>query len=209
MADAVKQILRSVTSALQVPTIIILLILIAVTVVVLGMFIVEYFTERRRMRAKIPELVDQVQGKSMDEIAEIVKKSGLLKRQKAALISLIEHSSLTDDTRDAFARQLLFEEQTHYEKITKITDVIARIAPMFGLLGTLIPLGPGIIALGQGDTKTLSSSLLVAFDTTAAGLISAAVAFVISAVRKRWYENYIVGLETLMETVLEEQSRSR
>ena len=209
MADAVKQILRSVTSALQVPTIIILLILIAVTVVVLGMFIVEYFTERRRMRAKIPELVDRVQGKNMAEIAEIVKKSGLLKRQKAALLSLIRHDNLTDDTRDAFARQLLFEEQTHYDKITKVTDVIARIAPMFGLLGTLIPLGPGIIALGQGDTKTLSSSLLVAFDTTAAGLVSAAVAFVISAIRKRWYENYIVGLETLMETVLEEQSRSR
>lgn len=209
MADAVKQILRSVTSALQVPTIIILLILIAVTVVVLGMFIAEYLTERRRMRAKIPELVDQVQGKSMNEIAEIVKKSGLLKRQKAALLSLIQHDNLTDDTRDAFARQLLFEEQTHYEKITKVTDIIARIAPMFGLLGTLIPLGPGIIALGQGDTKTLSSSLLVAFDTTAAGLVSAAVAFIISAVRKRWYENYIVGLETLMETVLEEQSRSR
>lgn len=39
---------------------------------------------------------------------------------------------------------------------------------MLGLLGTLIPLGPGIIALGQGDTQTLSTSLLTAFDTTIA-----------------------------------------
>ena len=78
---------------------------------------------------------------------------------------------------------------------------------MFGLMGTLIPLGPGLLALGQGDTKTLSDSLLIAFDTAVAGLISAAVAYIISAARKSWYEQYMVGLETVMETILEEQSR--
>ena len=74
---------------------------------------------------------------------------------------------------------------------------------MFGLLGTLIPLGPGIIALGRGDTYTLSTSLLTAFDTTAAGLLAAAAAFVISAVRKRWYANYMSALEMAMECILE------
>lgn len=54
--------------------------------------------------------------------------------------------------------------------------MIAKLGPMFGLLGTLIPLGPGIVALGQGDTVTLSESMNVAFDTTIAGVISAAVA---------------------------------
>ena len=78
---------------------------------------------------------------------------------------------------------------------------------MFGLMGTLIPLGPGLIALGQGDTKTLSSSLLIAFDTTVAGLISAAVSYIISSVRNRWYEEYMVNLETVMECILEEQNR--
>ena len=76
---------------------------------------------------------------------------------------------------------------------------------MFGLLGTLIPLGPGLIALGQGDTKTLSESLLIAFDTTVAGLVSGAVAFVITAIRNRWYEKYMVGLETIMECILDVQ----
>ena len=78
---------------------------------------------------------------------------------------------------------------------------------MFGLMGTLIPLGPGLIALGQGDTKTLSSSLLIAIDTTVAGLISAAVSYIISSVRNRWYEEYMVNLETVMECILEEQNR--
>lgn len=55
---------------------------------------------------------------------------------------------------------------------------------MLGLLGTLIPLGPGIIALGQGDTQTLSTSLLTAFDTTIAGLCAAAVCLVVTTLQQ-------------------------
>jgi len=76
---------------------------------------------------------------------------------------------------------------------------VARLAPMFGLMGTLIPLGPGIIALSQGDTQTLADSLLIAFDTTVAGLAAAGVAFAISRLRKRWYEDYLDTLAALME----------
>jgi biopolymer transport protein ExbB/TolQ len=80
---------------------------------------------------------------------------------------------------------------------------------MFGLMGTLIPLGPGMIALGQGDTQTLADSLLIAFDTTVAGLAAAGVAFAISRLRKRWYEEYLSSLEALMESLLEVFDRGR
>lgn len=206
-SEAVKDVLRAVSGALQIPTIVILLLLILITVVMLGSLIAEIFTERRKLKVKIPLLIDELQEKSRDEVIEIIKKSGLLKRQKKAALELIVRGKLPEATREALARQLIFEEENRYEKITRITDLVAKIAPMFGLMGTLIPLGPGLMALGQGDTKTLSSSLLIAFDTTVAGLISAAAAYIISAVRKRWYEQYMVGLETIMETILEEQSR--
>ena len=173
----------------------------------LGSIIAEFFSERRRLKTRIPQLIDEMQRKNAVELESIVKNSSLLKRQKIAAKQLITRGQLPSATREALARQLIFEEESRYAKITRITDLIAKIAPMFGLMGTLIPLGPGLMALGQGDTKTLSSSLLIAFDTTVAGLISAAVAYVISAVRKRWYEQYMVGLETIMETILEEQNR--
>ena len=108
------------------------------------------------------------------------------------------------DTLTALAERLLATEEARNARTTSITDMIAKLGPMFGLLGTLIPLGPGIVALGQGDTVTLSESMNVAFDTTIAGVISAAVASVISHIRKRWYNDDMVSLETLMEAVLEE-----
>jgi biopolymer transport protein ExbB/TolQ len=66
-----------------------------------------------------------------------------------------------------------------------------------------------MIALGQGDTQTLADSLLIAFDTTVAGLAAAGVAFAISRLRKRWYEEYLSSLEALMESLLEVFDRGR
>ena len=207
MSDIVKDILRIISSSLQIPTIIILIILIIITIIMIGSIIAEYISERRLLKGSITTLIDDLQGKSTEEMRKIIYAAGLLRRQKAAVIQLIDRSAYPANTREALARQLIADEENRYAKITRVTDLIARIAPMFGLMGTLIPLGPGLIALAQGDTKTLSDSLLIAFDTTVAGLISAAISFVISGIRKGWYEQYMTGLETIMETVLEEQDK--
>ena len=209
MSEVVKAILRAVSSSLQIPTIIILILLILLTILMLGSIIAEVFTERKSLKMNIPELVDQLQGKTTAEMKDAIEKSSLLTRQKEAARELINRVSYPDDTREALARQLIADEEMRYNKIVKITDLTSRVAPMFGLMGTLIPLGPGLIALGQGDTSTLSSSLLIAFDTTVAGLISGAVCFVISGFRKGWYEEYMIGLETIMETILDVQSEER
>jgi biopolymer transport protein ExbB/TolQ len=74
-------------------------------------------------------------------------------------------------------------------------DFITRLAPMLGLMGTLIPLGPGLAALGEGDVKILSTAMSVAFDTTVLGLLAGMTGFVISRLRKRWYDKAL----TLME----------
>lgn len=209
MSEIVKGILRAVSSGLQIPTIIILILLILLTILMLGSFIAELVTERRTLKMNIPKLVDSLQGKSSSEMKAVISGSGLLTRQKAAIQELISRVTYPEDTRQALARQLIADEEARYGKIVKITDLTARVAPMFGLMGTLIPLGPGLIALGEGDAATLSQSLLIAFDTTVAGLISGAVSYVVSGFRKGWYEEYMIGLETIMETVLDVQNEER
>lgn len=198
--------LHSVATALKVPVMAILLLMIAVTVLLIGTLIAEFFTERRHLKEKMPQLLDKLRAQEIPT-AECIKKSKLLKRQKAALIELTKHPDLTNVMREALAVRLITEEQGRYDRITKVSDMIAKLGPMFGLLGTLIPLGPGIIALGRGDTTTLSESLLIAFDTTIAGLICAAVALVISSIRKNWYNNYMSVLEMTMECILEVEKK--
>ena len=209
MSNIVIDTLRVVAGSLQIPTVIILLLLILLTIVMLGGFAVEAFTERRLLKVSIPELVDQLHGKSIQEVKRIIDDSGLLPRQKKAYQEVVKRTNLPDDLREALARQIAADEEYRYRRTVKVTDLVARIAPMFGLMGTLIPLGPGLIALGQGDTKTLSDSLMIAFDTTIAGLVSGAVSYFISGVRKGWYEQYMSWTQTIMETILNVQSAER
>lgn len=67
-------------------------------------------------------------------------------------------------------------------------DFITRLAPMLGLMGTLIPLGPGLAALGEGELSILTTAMTVAFDTTVIGLLVGMVGFVLARLRRRWYD---------------------
>lgn len=74
-------------------------------------------------------------------------------------------------------------------------DFITRLAPMLGLMGTLIPLGPGLAALGDGELKILTTAMTVAFDTTVIGLLAGMIGFVLGRLRRRWYDHALVRLE--------------
>lgn len=203
LLDPLRETMHTVSYGLLAPTIIILLLLVAFMVVELGGLLVEIFTERRKAKTNIPGLMESFQGKQVQEITAEINNSNLFRRQKAALHELLKYSDLPAASLQALARRLLTDEELHYFKITNRTDVVARLGPMLGLMATLIPLGPGLIALGQGDTKTLADCLLTAFDATVTGLAAAAIAFAVSRLRKRWYEDYLSSLEALMESLLE------
>lgn len=193
-------IMRAIASSLQYPVIAILIVLAVVVVLLLGATVAEFFAERRRFSAELPKLVDELE--LSDETVGVIVYSGLLKRQKALLVELCRHSDLCDESREALAANLIDIEQSYYDRRSKVSDFIAKVAPMLGLMGTLIPLGPGLIALGQGDTQTLSESLLMAFDTTILGLAIAAIALLVSTIRKHWYRRYMSALESCAEVVL-------
>lgn len=74
-------------------------------------------------------------------------------------------------------------------------DLLARIPPMLGLMATIIPLGPGLAALGQGDPAKLASAVTVAFDATVLGLVAGIGGLVIGKLRRRWYEETLDAME--------------
>ena len=196
-------ILHMVSTALLIPTVVVLLIFILFSIYSIGSIIIEATSERRYYRASIPELVARINEATFLDLGKIIGKSGLLRRQRDDIYELITYMYLPEDARTEVARRLLSNENLYNQKQLGYTDAVAKIAPLLGLMGTLIPLGPGIIALSTGDTETLSSALLVAFDTTIAGLAAAVVCFIISRIRRRWYSDYIISMESVYNTLLE------
>lgn len=197
--------LHSVSQALQTPVIILLLFLIVVSLICLGSILIECVTERRKLRKVMPEVLALMEEKKLttDELTQEIKGSKILNRHKGELLQILYSKNDSEETLATIAQGLLNKEMLCYQRTIELTDIVAKLGPMLGLMGTLIPLGPGIVALGNGDTATLSASLLVAFDTTVAGLVSAGIASVISTVRRRWYRDYTTMLEAMMEGTLE------
>ena len=203
ISENVNSILRAIVANLQTPVVIILLILMIATVVVAGKFVFEFFVEHRRLQADVPKLIETMNTTKVCDMSDLVNRNELLPRQKKVLKQLIQEQKMDSESREIYAAQLLFEEEEHYQNYLRWPQMISKLSPMFGLLGTLVPLGPGLMALGEGNTALLSQSLLIAFDTTSAGVLIAAVALVIAQIRRQWYRNYAQVLESLMEVILD------
>lgn len=198
------EILHSIGQGLRIPCYAVLLILMAVAVAEIGYLIYEAAQRANSDDVNTVELLHTMRGKSIVEIGALLDGEPFLTRQKKMFSRLLDTTDLPEESRLAAAKRMLEEEDAYYDRILHVTDTVAKLGPMFGLLGTLIPLGPGIMALGRGDTATLSASMSIAFDTTIAGLITAAVCAVISGIRRRWYNAEIADVETVMEGVLQE-----
>ncbi|MCB1915108.1 MAG: MotA/TolQ/ExbB proton channel family protein [Rhodocyclaceae bacterium] len=73
----------------------------------------------------------------------------------------------------------------------------ARVAPMLGLVATMIPLGPALRALGDGRVGELSSALALAFSAVIVALISATLSTLVLSLRRRWYAAELDTIEAL------------
>jgi biopolymer transport protein ExbB/TolQ len=141
--------------------------------------------------------------KDISEIETIAKNAQIPKNQKRVLVNIARSSELKKDSREALAEKLIENEEDIIEKKLQATDIVTKIGPTLGLMGTLIPMGPGLAALGSGDVTTLSNAIIVAFDTTVVGIGAGAVAYVVSKIRRRWYEQYLSNLDALSKAVLD------
>ena len=196
-----NNIMRHVVQMLDKPVIFVLLVMLLFTIILIGELIAEYL-KRRYISVKAGKVIDAIRNGDRKP-QDIIATSRLLDSQKEIFMEVTKHKNLSGEMKESLAVSLLDNYERRQNMRIKRTELIVKLGPTFGLLGTLIPLGPGIIALAQGDTATLSYSLLSAFDTTVIGLISGAFCAVMTAIRKNWYEKDRIMLTLIMEAVVE------
>jgi hypothetical protein len=72
--------------------------------------------------------------------------------------------------------------------------VATRVTPMLGLMATLIPMGPALLALTKNDVAQMSELLRSAFSSVVLALASASLCFWIATVRRRWCAEELVAV---------------
>lgn len=77
-------------------------------------------------------------------------------------------------------------ESSWRSDLQKVSDM-SKYGPALGLMGTLIPLGPALVGLAEGDLVTMSNNMVVAFATTVVGVLISLIALGIHSAKQRWY----------------------
>ena len=202
--ETLTSLIHIISESLLTPVVVLIVISSVIVILSFGGLINEFMSRKAISSAELEELVRKISlSSNVSQMIGEIKDSNLFEYQKNVLIRIANNHDIGSEARKALASDLISSEETKLIKKTNKTDILVRVGPILGLLGTLIPLGPGLAALGTGDISTLAQSLTIAFDTTVTGLSVGALAYLVSKFKKQWYESELINLETVAEAELE------
>lgn len=89
----------------------------------------------------------------------------------------------------------LNEVEVYALKKLETVRIVTRLTPMLGLIATLIPMGPALVALEENNTYAMGEHLGVAFTAVTISLAAASLTFLVATVKKRWFAEELVEIE--------------
>ncbi len=186
-----KSLIYLTASSLLYPVLFLLVLLILWILIYSGSFFAEWL-ERTRLSKCSPR-----------ELPSIIKESDeqlfLPHRVNDYIKDLHDLMDNGHETAEIDIENIIQENTLNLWKSLDRIRMIIRVGPSLGLIGTLIPMGTGLAALGQGDMTKLSSDLVIAFTTTVVGLAVGIVAYFIYTIKRRWVEEDIKNMELATE----------
>jgi biopolymer transport protein ExbB/TolQ len=76
---------------------------------------------------------------------------------------------------------------------------LIKIGPLMGLMLTLIPMGPALVGLANGDISSMAHNLHLAFTTTVVGIFIGAVGLITYEIKNNWYREELVMLQYALD----------
>jgi biopolymer transport protein ExbB/TolQ len=182
--------LSHIATALRVPVLLAAAVVLLLCALELGRFAVEWWRRWRNRQFDDGEIVARA----------IAEPSHAGTYARCARSPITAHALMAiagapaADRVPATERALVDYELAVQRRLDR-TRLLVRAGPAIGLMGTLIPLIPGLAALAGGDVATLADDLRDAFGATVVGLLVGTVAFALTLARTRMYTEDLAGLE--------------
>jgi len=173
--ELAENFLFTISSILYYPVTIGLVFLVLFVLVLVGRASREYLDRKRGRRTSIQRF--------QQELTELVSS------QKS------EHLEL-EMTR------LLQRYEAVISAPVRTARFIVRAGPGVGLMGTLIPMGVALAALGQGSMEMMAEQMVHAFNAVVVGLGSSVIAFAIALLREGWLQADADDMRYMAESVL-------
>ncbi|OEU53844.1 MAG: biopolymer transporter [Desulfobacterales bacterium C00003060] len=196
-----KSLIYVISSSLLYPVLFLLVLLTLWILIYSGSFFAEWL-ERLRL-ARYPS----------EELPQMIKQGNHRNVFSHRVNSYVDHLRRVlgkgNQPTEAEIENIIQEKSLSIWKSLDRLKIVVRIGPGLGLIGTLIPMGTGLAALGQGDMTKLSSDLVIAFTTTVVGLAVGIMAYFFYTIKRSWAEEDVKNIELATEIlagkVLEEK----
>jgi len=192
IAETLYIAMYTISTSLLYPVVFSLIVLVVYSLMKIG----ELIAESARRSRDFEALRRVCKNSEFREALEALSKMNL----NRFLREFVEDLKKINPTREDIEK-ILQDYELKIAKELEIPKILARIGPMLGLMGTLIPLGPALMALSKGNVELLATNLITAFATTVLGLIVGGVGYISSLVKKRWYLQDLSDMEYIAKTL--------
>lgn len=203
LTSLLSGMMNIISSSLLTPVLIVLAILVLFSLMQLGEFLSEY-TKRHRdwnsLETNCKKVQDNLQNSDFSEASRTLENI----KQNYMVTSFARDAAKYLEGKQISAIEKLSQEyEIKMAKRLEISKIISTIGPMLGLMATLIPLGPALLFLTQGDIQSLAEHLRIAFAATVVGLFAATFGYVFTQVRRRWYMEDMSDIDYILDTIEE------
>lgn len=191
LGDGLGEALAELVAVLRLPVMLAAVAILLACGFELGRFAAEAW--RRRVRCRGADLAQLVHRATADPEAAALCAYRAPSGFAASALRAIAAARVAG--RQAEVESALAAYEVAVQRRLDRTRVLVRAGPAIGLMGTLIPLAPGLEALGDGNVAQLADDLRDAFAATVIGLLVGTVAFALTLRRTRLYTEDLEALE--------------
>jgi biopolymer transport protein ExbB/TolQ len=201
ISSYIFDILYIFSSTLLYPVIITLILLAVYSLILIGEFVSELL-KRKRDTENLELCCGSTRKNILNKEFEKAASSLRLLKQNFLVKSFSLNAADHVEKRNLQSLEWIVQEyEIKMAKRLEQTRIVATISPMVGLMGTLIPLGPALIGLSQGNIEELANNLMIAFATTVIGLFAGSIGYVLTQIRKRWYWQDMADIDYILDAL--------
>lgn len=192
--NIISNILYWISTGLLVPVIVLLIFFFIRAVLLIGVFFGQYM-QNKKYTVDFLNRISKLTPSTLEEF-----KDSLPEKSNSVVMAYAK-KIIAEKGNDARIELLLSEYEMEADKEVSTSKVLTKMGPILGLMGTLIPMGPALVGLAQGDIASMAYNMQVAFATTVVGLVVSAIGFITQQTRERWAVKNLTMLEYLAEVV--------
>ena len=191
IGDGLGDALAEIATALRVPALLAAVVVLIACAFELGRYGAELW--RRHGRSRGVELTELVRRAAADPTSASLYAYQAPSSFAAAAVLALATARASGQPADVEGALAGYELSV--QRRLDRTRILVRAGPAIGLMGTLIPLAPGLAALGDGNVAMLADDLRDAFAATVIGLLVGTIAFALTLSRTRMYTEDLTALE--------------